>query len=138
MSDNKDTQATLPSYTPAASWTDDCMGKQDYDGAVISISTRYWPRGGGYFAVNNGPEGVSFEDDASRPRIRPSAHSSLVLNFGDKEAQDYLTIAAAEFEGDTEDDVKRAVESWALGMMERVVKAMRGEFGEEWEKEKKR
>ena len=30
-----------------AKWTDDCQGKKDYDGKILCLSTRYWPRGGG-------------------------------------------------------------------------------------------
>jgi len=28
---------------PCAEWTDDCQGKKDYDGPIITIATRYWP-----------------------------------------------------------------------------------------------
>lgn len=31
-----------------AKWTPDCQGKKDYDGQILSISTRYWPSGGGF------------------------------------------------------------------------------------------
>ena len=27
----------------ALTWTQDCMGKQDYDGPIVHVSTRYWP-----------------------------------------------------------------------------------------------
>ena len=35
-----------------ARWTDDCQGKKDFDGRLLSYSTRYWPasyRGSGIY-----------------------------------------------------------------------------------------
>lgn len=40
------TQQDMPRIN--ARWTDDCQGKKDFDGTIIDISSRYWPRGGGF------------------------------------------------------------------------------------------
>ncbi len=84
----------LPEFIdPSARWSD-CQGKKDFDGWLVSISTRYWP---GYGS-------------------RPSAHSSINLLFGDADDDgynaDYFMLTEKTFEGDTEADVKRQVEVW--------------------------
>jgi hypothetical protein len=33
-------------------WRNDCQGKKDYDGRIVHVSSRYWPRGGGYFTFS--------------------------------------------------------------------------------------
>ena len=53
---------------PYAMWTDDCQGKKDYDGNMVSISTRYWP----------GPSGGGNDDVQYRDRrIRDEALMAL-------------------------------------------------------------
>ena len=97
-------------------WTDDCSGKKDYDADVVRVSSRYWPRGGGFLEF--GPDG--FKDNAERPEIKPSAKSHILL--GDEE------LASAEFEGESEAEVKAQVEAWVAGQVARIEDAMRAAF----------
>jgi len=82
-------------------WTDDCQGKKDYDGEILTLSSRYWPRGGGYH-VSTG--GGPWEGNETRPEIKPSAVSSILL-FGE-------SLVGKDFEGETQEEVQRAVEAW--------------------------
>jgi hypothetical protein len=122
-----------------AHWTPDCSGKQDYDGEILSISTRYWPRGGSATIFNNG----RFESDGSNPQrqrtIPPSASSSIILHVGpivdydparhlDGHAEHAVTLAEREFEGETEEEVKGQVEAWAAEQYARIVAALRVAF----------
>lgn len=81
-------------------WTPDCQGKWDYDGPLVRVSSRYWPRGGGFSVLRNG-EFVTNENQD----IRPSAHSTIVIGADE-------VWAEHEFEGDTEAQVKAEVERW--------------------------
>ena len=38
----------------SARWTNDCSGKKDFDGRIVDLSTRYWPRGGGFYTSVDG------------------------------------------------------------------------------------
>lgn len=110
-----------------AQWTDDCCGKKDYDAPIVAISTRYWPRGGGMLVVTNNPgQPVKIEGDDARPEIKPSATCSLIVRYDDGESAD---IIGKDFEGETFEDVKAQVEPWAQAQMDRVVAALRREFG---------
>ncbi len=88
-------------------WTDDCQGKKDYDGEIVSLSTRYWPRGGGFavFDSGTGRWQTSSEMAVVRPDIRPSAKSSIFM-LGKE-------ILSKKFEADTEEEVLAQVEDWA-------------------------
>jgi hypothetical protein len=92
-----------------AAWTDDCSGKKSYDGDILSVSSRYWPR--------------TITD-------RPSATSCFIVNHGG-ESDDYETITEMKFEGDSLADVKAQVEVWAQAQMNRAVAALRREFDHE-------
>lgn len=91
-------------------WTDDCSGKKDYDGVVLRISTRYWPRGGSTFICDGG--GFRKHDDGRKPY----AHSGLLLGG----YNDYVTISESGFEGETFEEVAKLVESWAQEQMDKV------------------
>lgn len=78
---------------PAAEWSDDCNGKQNYDGPVVSISTRYWP-------------GWKSSDG------RPSAVAAIVLNGA---RGDHYPIVEYEVSADTPGEVRAAVEAWVAG-----------------------
>jgi hypothetical protein len=81
---------------PSARWTDDCQGKKDYDGRLLDISTRYWPG--------------SYRTDG-----RPSAAASILIRHGEPGESgysDYITWREADFDGDTEQDVRGQVEAW--------------------------
>lgn len=105
-----------------AEWTDDCCGKKDYDGEVLSVSTRYWPRGGSALMLDTArPDlGLHHVDDGSRP----SAKSSLLL-YGDG---DYMTLTEHEFEADTFEEVAALVEAWAQEQMDKAEAALRAAF----------
>lgn len=103
-------------------WTPDCDGKQDLDGTLIHLDCRYWPRGGGYVEVSRGPNGVEFRDSSTRPNVKPSAAASVYC-------ADNRLLARKDFEFDTEEEVKQAVEQWAKEQFNRIVRAVRSEFG---------
>ncbi len=98
-----------------AEWTNDCQGKKDYDGNIISISTRYWPRGGGVWCFD--PSKGKFLDINSS--ILPSAKSSLILRIGEGE---YITLASMEVEAESEEEVKTLVEKWCKDEYSKVFK----------------
>lgn len=93
-------------FIPAARWTSDVGGKQDFDGPLLSISTRYWP---GWKSSDN----------------RPSAHASLLIDYGGMDAEgnprESTTLSEAEFSGDTELEVRAQVEDWVSKRCEGVM-----------------
>ena len=102
----------IEKLTPCCKWTDDCQGKKDYDGRLISISTRYWPSGGGFHILRDGDFKLSTD-----PEILPSAHASIHLNHGEPDDDghgDYAVLAEKEFEATTQEEVQRQVETWVL------------------------
>lgn len=109
-------------------WTDDCQGKKDYDGNILAISTRYWPRGGGFTLFNTAD--MQFQENDARPHIPPSAKSELVLRHraDDGDWRDWTILASQGFEGETQEDVQRQVEAWAQAQMDRVVAILREHF----------
>lgn len=121
--------ARIEEMQPCAKWTDDCQGKKDYDGRLVSISTRYWPRGGGFLVIDKG----RIEEDKDRPHIKPSAKSSIVVNFGEPDDHgfaDSLTLIEAEFSGNTEAEVKGKVEDWVRSIFREIVGILRDNFHE--------
>lgn len=116
--------------TPCAKWTDDCQDKKDYDGRLVSISTRYWPAGGGMHIYDSThPEkGLVL---STNPAIKPSANASIVLNFGEPDEYGYgdsRDLATAEFEGETEAEVKEQVEEWVLAKFEKIRELLDGKL----------
>lgn len=109
-----------------AKWINDCQGKKDFDGNLVSVSSRYWPRGGGFHALDTATGDLVGNE--ARPEIKPSAHTSILLYHGDPESSDYETLAQASFEADTEEAVKALVETWAATQYSRIVVALRKEF----------
>ena len=77
-------------FTPAAVWTPDCQSKQDYDGPLISISSRAYPPG-----YNQGQHW--------------SSYVALHINLPH---HDYLVLRKHEVFGDTEAEMKAAAEKW--------------------------
>lgn len=100
-----------------AEWQLDCQGKQDYDANLVRLSTRYWPRGGGYAELTDNGRWL---ENKSRPSIPPSATATIYLQ------DDPLTTAS--FEGATEAEVKAKVEAWAREQFAKVVGAMSAAF----------
>lgn len=114
--------------TPCAKWTPDCQGKQDYDGRLISISTRYWPQGGGFYVLT--PRRV--EGNEARPEIRPSATASILLNYGKPDEfgfGEYITLAERGFEADTEADTKALVEAWVTEQFASISRLVATHYG---------
>ncbi|MGN6205960.1 hypothetical protein [Humibacter sp.] len=112
-----------------AKWTDDCQGKKDFDGTLVSISTRYWPRGGGFSMMYRDERGVTQFGTNTNRDIKPSANASIHLDYFDADGDpEYQALAMEEFEAETEDEVKAQVEAWAATQYARVVAAMRREF----------
>lgn len=113
-------------------WTDDCQEKKNYDFPILEISSRYWPRGGGFTVFNNSPgKPVRFEENEDRPSIRPSAtcHVILHLSEGDAESEDGgLRLVDADFEGETEQEVKDKVEAFAAEQWRKAVGAIKRAF----------
>jgi len=114
--------------TIPAKWTDDCQGKKDYDGEFVSVSTRYWPRGGGFFIIRSDANGVEVDENPA-PEIPPSARSEILLYHGDPGSGDSITLAERKFEGETLEEVKSQVEEWAAAQYIRVAMAVAREFG---------
>lgn len=85
---------------PALEWTPDCQGKWDYDGPLVHVSTRYWPRGGGFSLYKDGEFVTNYDQG-----IKPSATSTVYLG-------EDMVLAEQDFEGETEAEVKLAVELW--------------------------
>ena len=105
----------MPSLDYAFTWTPDCQGKWDYDGEIIHVSTRYWGRGGSAHIFQGG-QLVSTRESPERQHIKPSAHSTIY--FMNRKLVD------KEFEGETEVEVKQAVEEWVDGQIKRIEKRL--------------
>lgn len=109
---------------PNAKWTDDCTGKKDYDGDVLSISTRYWPAGGGFYVLDS--NGFRQNKDGSKPRAKASL---LFWHDGDEE---YETIVeSGYFEGDSFEEVKAQVEIWVQTQYDKTFAALKAAFRSE-------
>lgn len=117
-------------YRLDATWTDDAQGKKDYDGPILTISTRYWPRGGGFLVVNRTPTRITIEDDTHRRDIKPSAKSSLCLCIAGY--PESVTLTSQSFEGETFEEVAHQVETWAQATMDHVVAVLRQAFPAPW------
>lgn len=79
-------------------WTLDCQGKQDWDGALVELSTRYWP---GNYQLNG----------------KVSTKCSILL-AGE-------TLVSKEFEADSELQVKAMTEAWARAQLDEIVQVLR-------------
>ncbi len=109
-----------------AKWEDDCQGKKDYDGELVKLSTRYWPQGGGFHVL----DATGWKGNETRPEIRASANASIYLGSTANDFyRDAKLLIEREFEGDSEAEVKAAVEAWALEQFARIDAALRREFG---------
>jgi hypothetical protein len=115
---------TAEKIKPCAKWTPDCQGKWDYDGRLISISTRFWPAGGGFHYMDANTREFVLSTD---PEIRPSATASIVLNYGEPDERgygQYRDLTKQEFEGETEAEVKAQVEAWVQEKFKKVIAAL--------------
>lgn len=105
-------------------WVPDCHGKQDYDGTLVSLSCRMYPRGGGFIQVDTKTGEV--EENSDRPDIPPEAEASILL--GDPFQGPYETLAYVYFQCETEEEVKAKVEEWSASMIAKVEAAVRQAF----------
>lgn len=112
-----------------AKWTNDCQGKKDYDGELVTLSTRYWPEGGGFHVRTDDGDFVSSTELPEFKRIKPSAHANIYLgSMANEYYDDALSLAELKVDGETEAEVKQAVETWATEQFTRIQKALRAEF----------
>lgn len=95
-------------------WTQDCQGKEDFDGKLASISTRIYARGGSTHVW--GPEGFTDKDSPSRQHIRPSGTAHIRL-FNRHEIQ-------KDFVADTTEQLKADIEAWYTMIIEAVQEAL--------------
>jgi len=109
---------------PTAEWTDDCQGKKDYDGEILTISTRYWPRGGGMGIITHNESGkVSIETNSNND-IKPSATSNILLHT----KGDFVEIVSKDFEAETETEVKYQVEKWVQKQFDDILKLLKTKY----------
>lgn len=109
-----------------AKWTLDCQGKQDFDGTLVRLSTRYWPRGGGFTIMERVDGHIRLEENDERPHIRPSAHATIYLgDTADEYYDDAQKLCDIEAEADTEAEVKAKIEAWVAEQYERIGNALR-------------
>ena len=78
------------------------MIKRERNGNRMKHATRYWPRGGGFSTFDICTKLWVDEDAIQKEKL--SATASFLL-------QDE-TIATADFEAETESEVKKLVEKW--------------------------
>lgn len=104
-----------------AEWTNDCSGKKDFDGPIVSISTRYWPANGGFYVLDKS----GFNENQAEPGDKPSARACIVVNLS---GGDSIEIVACDFEADTEEEVKSQVEKWADEKFKQVVSSVKSAF----------
>lgn len=112
---------------PCVKWTNDCQGKKDYDGPLVLISCRYWPRGGGFHILDVG----GFRESTD-PSIKPSASAAIHLEHGEQDDNgfgDYEELARAEFDGETQEEVQRQVEQWVKGKFGEISSLLFAHFG---------
>lgn len=112
---------------PYAMWTPDCGGAQDFDGPLLSVSTRYWPgpETGG-FTVLHGDGSVSKEPWGAQPHAAAAIHLRLGPRQEDDGGGDYLVWCEQDFEAPTEAEVKDLVERWVQAIMSDIVEALGG------------
>jgi len=98
-----------------AKWKNDCQGKQDYDAELVSLSSRYYPRGGGFHEYD--PATGEWIGNESRQEIEPGAICSIYI-----QEEEILT---KQFKGETEGEVKLKVELWAQDQFNRITKLLK-------------
>jgi hypothetical protein len=110
-----------------ARWMNDCGGKKDFDGNLVSISTRYWPEDGGFYVITD--ERGLRKNDILGPC---EAHATIGLRERGAEEDDEYgrlhKLTDETFTGDSYEAVRVQVEAWAQKQMDRVEEALRREF----------
>jgi len=112
---------------PCARWKDDCQGKKNYDGPLLSISCRYYPTAKeqaegshwNYISGNGELEAHLYEADG-----KASAIASIILEDGPLDENDtpsgYRTWRESEFVGDSCAEVKTLVEQWVQQQFDEI------------------
>lgn len=113
-----------------AKLTDDCCGKKDFDGEMLSVSSRYWPKGGSALAfdTSNPSAGLHHYDDGSAC----SANSKILFHYKKENGdQDYVVVAESGdyITGDSLEEVQAKIESWVQKTTDRIFRALTKEFG---------
>jgi len=92
-----------------AIWTNDCQGKKDFDGILVTLSTRYWP---------------------NRLGIKPSAKAEVYIGSTNDEFLDgVILLTEVKIEADSENEVKNQIENWASIQYNRIASILLKEFG---------
>ena len=86
-------------------WQHDCQGKQDYDGRIVHVSTRYWP--------------PNYDRSAQH-----TAHSAIIIGEDDP-------LVERHFSATAESDVKRQVEEWVVGQIKIIERILAAALGQE-------
>jgi hypothetical protein len=100
-------------------WTPDCQGKEDFDGAMVFLSTRIYPRGGSsdIWEIRDGVVvDHSKTDDPRRQGIKPSGYAHIVV-FG--------VNYERSFEAETTEQLKKDIEAWYSQYIERAQNLLR-------------
>lgn len=111
----------LDELEPCAMWSNDCQGKKDFDGRLLSISTRYWPASP---SAPNEFNTATGKWTTAPYGAKPSAAASIVINHGAPDQYgfgDYATLCEQKFEADTEQEVKALVEAWVKAECNRIL-----------------
>lgn len=102
----------------ASHWTPNCQGKQNFDGPVVELSIRYWPRGDGFITFD------SQTGECRENKVEPSATSAFVIRDVDHD----FVLVEAKFEAETWDEVKRQVEAWANDQYAKITGVLKQAF----------
>ena len=113
-----------------AVWTNDCCGKKDFDGEMLTVSSRYWPKGGSgmAFDTEHPGRGLHRYDDGSQC----SASSKILFHYTKENGDtDYLVVAETGdyITGATQEEVQTKIEDWVQKTTDRILRALIREFG---------
>jgi hypothetical protein len=89
-----------------AEWSDDCGGKKNFDGDLVSVCVTCFPGGRG---------GSS------------TASASILLLQGNDEDDD-VDLVRQEFTGQTQEEAQRQVEVWVQAKYEEIAKLLMDHF----------
>ena len=81
-------------------WTPDCQDKWDFDGGLLTISTRLWGNKGGTLCFNT----VTRE---MKELIEEKASAKCYFMFGGEDL-----LESGDIEADTNDECKKLCEQW--------------------------
>lgn len=118
----------LNGFEPCAEWSNNCQGKKDYDGRLLSISTRYWPASPTSLNAYDTKTGKWSEVPYGGT---PSASAAIHINFGEPDQYgygDYATLVEKEFSAPTEAEVKALVEAWVKETCETILTSLKHVF----------